>query len=413
LRQLVYAIRRDLEHPDVILGAADLRLNADVMPSDIVEFNEAVRLHDAERVVALYTGPFADGFYLNGAPEFERWLVAARQLRKDQFGEAMRRLARVAADRGDKRAVAECWRKLAAADPLSAEAALHYVQALADAGDRTGALKHARVHEALLRDELGVPPDAALVQLAERLRTPPQAATAVVSHEPRYTPGTGVAQIADAEAAAAVAASAGASSTALATSLTPEGVRQPLPPPEVQPSPWWCGWRVPSLTVLAMTLVLLCVAAIVEFWHEDPPLNPQLLAVVPYQTLDSSLGSWRLGMADVLATTLDGKQGLRAVPPSIAAREWSGHSDAVAARDLARRTGAGTVVYGFIVRAGSDSVKVVTTMLHLPTNRTVVVEQRASLSRTDRLVDSLTTAVLREARRLSAASSELVGVGRQ
>src|SRR2546430_42281 len=60
--------------------------------------------------------------------------------------------------------------------------------ALAAGGDRAGAIRHARVHEAMLRRELGTAPEAAVTRLAERLRAeaaPPEsseAAPALAGH---------------------------------------------------------------------------------------------------------------------------------------------------------------------------------------------------------------------------------------
>jgi TolB-like protein/Tfp pilus assembly protein PilF len=67
----------------------------------------------------------------------------------------------------------EAWRRVAALDPYSSRIALQLMRALAAAGDRAGALQHARVHELLLREEFGTAPDAEVTALAERLREDP------------------------------------------------------------------------------------------------------------------------------------------------------------------------------------------------------------------------------------------------
>jgi serine/threonine-protein kinase len=57
------------------------------------------------------------------------------------------------------------------------------MSALARSGDRAGALRHARIYEALLRKELDIPPDPAVTALAARLRAEAEAAAEPVAVE--------------------------------------------------------------------------------------------------------------------------------------------------------------------------------------------------------------------------------------
>src|SRR5207253_2818255 len=131
-------------------------------------FEDALERRDDAAAAELYAGPFLDGFYLSGAEEFERWLDAERARLRQRAAAALERLATAAA--GDHSDAAAWWRRLAALDPLNSRVALGLMKALAAAGDRAGALQAARVHESLLRDELGVAVDPAIVHLTERLR---------------------------------------------------------------------------------------------------------------------------------------------------------------------------------------------------------------------------------------------------
>src|SRR5437016_7447717 len=71
---------------------------------------------------------------------------------------------------GDQRGAVAWWRRLAALDPLNSHVALGLMKGLAAAGDRAGALQAARVHESLLREEVGVALDAAVADLTARPR---------------------------------------------------------------------------------------------------------------------------------------------------------------------------------------------------------------------------------------------------
>jgi hypothetical protein len=49
------------------------------------------------------------------------------------------------------------------------------MNALAAAGDRAAAVRHGRIHQSLVEDQLGIPPDPAVQALVQRLREAPAA----------------------------------------------------------------------------------------------------------------------------------------------------------------------------------------------------------------------------------------------
>ncbi|MEO8336890.1 MAG: BTAD domain-containing putative transcriptional regulator [bacterium] len=152
------ALRRELRSDALFLGVGSLRLNAELIESDVSEQSVAIRLGDDERTVALYTGPFLDGFYVPDAPDFERWVEAERTRRAVAHTNALDGLATAATARGD-RAAAVRWNQLrVGATPLDTAACLRLLSALRNAGSHADALRVARVHEALLREELDVAP---------------------------------------------------------------------------------------------------------------------------------------------------------------------------------------------------------------------------------------------------------------
>jgi TolB-like protein/DNA-binding SARP family transcriptional activator len=170
LNQTTHWLRRQLGAPDLLLGASELRLNPTHVESDVQRFRQALQAGDSAVAVSQYTGPFLDGFYLDRAPEFERWTESERMELASRYAEVLEQLARDAERRGEATRAATLWRRLQAVDPLNARVALSLMQALETRGDRPAALRHAAVHEALLRDELGIGPDASVAALAERLR---------------------------------------------------------------------------------------------------------------------------------------------------------------------------------------------------------------------------------------------------
>src|SRR5262249_28759650 len=121
-------------------------------------------------------------FRLASAPEFERWADDERAALRHRLHTALEGLAQDADQRGAHGESASWWRRRAADDPLNGRVAAALMRALAAAGDRVGALRHAAIFEALMAEGLELPPDREVIELAERLRH--EAHTPVTSPPP-------------------------------------------------------------------------------------------------------------------------------------------------------------------------------------------------------------------------------------
>ena len=170
--QALYAARRALRADDLFDAGSDIRLNRTVVTSDVQEFQSALESGELERGVALYQGPFLEGFFLSGSPEFEQWSSAQRARFEDAVVRALAELASRAEDAANVRAAVEWRKRLAALRPLDSAVAANLMRVLAASGDRAGAIRHAEVHAILLREELDIEPDAVVTTLAARLREP-------------------------------------------------------------------------------------------------------------------------------------------------------------------------------------------------------------------------------------------------
>ncbi len=191
LRQALHAIQQAVAREHLFVGTTTLQLDPSVMTSDVYELAEAHESGAHQRVAALYKGTFLDGFHVPDAPEFDRWADAQRAVYAGVHTTSLETLARDCAARGDQTGAIAWWRRLAAEHPVSARYAVALMRALADAGDRTGALQFFGVHTAVVREELGTDPDADVVALRDALRagvvdSPPRPAAAT------STPTTGV-----------------------------------------------------------------------------------------------------------------------------------------------------------------------------------------------------------------------------
>jgi DNA-binding SARP family transcriptional activator/tetratricopeptide (TPR) repeat protein len=170
LSQALSALRHDLGEEVFQAGIDDLRLNPAVLRTDVGEFARAVTAGDWEVAAAAYAGPFLDGFFLADTPEFEAWVDGERRRLAEMYATALESLARKAATDGDREAAVAWWRKRAAHTPLDSGVALRLMEALVGAGDRGGAIQHARIHSALLQADLELGADPAIAAYVERLR---------------------------------------------------------------------------------------------------------------------------------------------------------------------------------------------------------------------------------------------------
>ena len=176
LKQAQFSLRHALDCRPLIGGSGFLRLESSAAEVDLWEFESALAVGNEALAVGLYGGPFLDGFYVTGLAEFERWVEAKRQRLAHQYSQTLTGLA-VRADRsGDRQSAITWWRRLAAAEPLSAIPALGLMRALQAAGDPTGALDHGRKHVSMVESELGAPASDEIRALMRRLvfqgRTP-------------------------------------------------------------------------------------------------------------------------------------------------------------------------------------------------------------------------------------------------
>ena len=170
LAQALYALRKDLVADDAIVGSKELRFDPALVTSDVSEFASAIARGDDARAVAVYDGPFLDGFHIASADEFSRWVERERMTLAQEHARALESLARRALTDGDPAGSVDWWKRLAGLEPLNARVTVGLMEALAAAGDRAAAIKQARIYELLVEQELDLPPDREVRAFADRLR---------------------------------------------------------------------------------------------------------------------------------------------------------------------------------------------------------------------------------------------------
>jgi len=170
-----YVLRTALGEGAFLSAGDDLRLNPEVIHTDVAEFEAALERADHARAVALYRGAFLDGFFLPEAPEFEQWADRERERLAGKYAKALEALAMAAEGERDFQSAAELWKSRAALDLYDSRVALRLMQALEASGNRAAALQHAAIHQRVLEAELGMASAPEIAALAERLRSHPAA----------------------------------------------------------------------------------------------------------------------------------------------------------------------------------------------------------------------------------------------
>jgi DNA-binding SARP family transcriptional activator/tetratricopeptide (TPR) repeat protein len=378
LTQSLYSARRALREDGLFdVTTASVRLDAAHVTSDVSEFLQALERNELERAVELYEGPFLDGFFVTGAPEFEQWSSAQRTRLRDLTVEALERLATDADTQGDLPAVVRWRRQASALLPLDASRTVQLMTAMAAAGDRAGALKHARVHAALLREEVGLEVDPMVESYAATLRSEAMQPRSELAN-PASATGD-VAGATDIEPATAVTVEP----TIIRDGATPvdgvavHGSAHGLShaPAEVR-VPLWLRWSILSAVLVALLGigVLIGLARRAPRAEMAPLALRQRVVVAPFRIAgaDPSLAYLRDGMVELLSARLADDSLARSVDAGAVLGAWraAGLSPAMdVPRDtivkLATRLGAERVVVGSVV--GSPARTVITaTVLTLP-----------------------------------------------
>ena len=162
--------------------------------------------------------------------------------------------------------------------------------------------------------------------------------------------------------------------------------------------------RSRSGRLLLWMVVLLVTAAIGagtllrQGSGSESSLDEHLIAIAPFEVLAPGLEVWREGMIDHVSRAVDGAGPLRAVPPTTVLRRWRGRADSAGALALARRTGAGLVVYGQLLRGPQDSVRVAAKVVDARSGAIVAEAQAAEpAEHVDRAGDAVAMEILGQA----------------
>ena len=172
LRKALHILRRTLGG-DVILSRGDDEVAVDFqhVSCDAALFEDSVRTNRLEETLELYRGDLLPGFFIDEAPEFERWLASARTRLRSSAGHAAYAMSdRLEASGNFGAAVSWARRALELAD-TDERALRKLIELQCKAGDRTGAIKTYETFARHLAAEYEMKPSADTRSLIERIRS--------------------------------------------------------------------------------------------------------------------------------------------------------------------------------------------------------------------------------------------------
>lgn len=172
LGQAVHFLRRSIGADAIVNRNGDgLSIDWSGFWCDAAAFDDALEANRIAEAIALYRGDLLEGFHIDDAPDFERWLDAERVRLAERYTKAVETLATERENAKDFHGAAAHWRLLLARDPFSSRLTLRLMRALKAAGDPAEAIVQAHQHERLLRQEFGIAPDAEIAALIRQLQS--------------------------------------------------------------------------------------------------------------------------------------------------------------------------------------------------------------------------------------------------
>ena len=168
LRKAVLVVRHGLG-PGALVGRGDeeLGLADGVVSCDAIGFERAVGERRFGDALDLYRGDLLEGFFIAGAPQFERWVERERSRLREQAASAAWALAEESAARAQDVLVVQWARRALDFTPKDESALRRLITLFYRMGDRAAALRAYNEFAARLLEECGVRPSAETRQLVE------------------------------------------------------------------------------------------------------------------------------------------------------------------------------------------------------------------------------------------------------
>lgn len=326
LRHSVYRLRGMLgANALVSRGDEDVGIDPAVIECDAARFEETLDRGSIAEALDIYRGDLLPGFFVRGAPEYERWLDGERTRLRGRAAKSARALARDLLTAGKREEATRMARRALAIAPDDENLLRQVLEMLSESGDTAGALHEYEAFSKRLRDDYDASVASETKALVARLRaeTPDPAAVERAAVVPSFV----------------------------------------TPPARLENSDKGRGlvprrYRSAALVAFAVLAGGIGIYGMRRFAAAEVPREPTI-AVLPFNVLGSKdLEYLREGMSDLLSIGVDGAAGLHSADPrAVIARahdDNDSHVDDGDARRIARDVGAGLYITGSVVEAGGQ-----------------------------------------------------------
>ena len=155
LNQSVYVLRSVLGEDVISTRGSEVGLDAGVVWSDVVAFQEALDTGDLDGAIALYRGEFLQGLYLSGARNFERWLDDEREFHSRRAVDVADRLSAREEAAGSPAEALRWMRRALEIAPYDERRFRRLLGLLVAGGDRATAARELDRFACRLREDLG------------------------------------------------------------------------------------------------------------------------------------------------------------------------------------------------------------------------------------------------------------------
>ena len=171
LNQALYVLRSALGDEAIApRGDGEVGLSGDVVWCDAAAFEAALDARRPGDALALYRGNLLEGFFVTGAPEFERWLERERARLRERASQGAWALAEERAAARDPVEAARWARRAADLSPADETMTRRLMTFLDQLGDRAAAIRAYEGFVSRLAEEYEMEPSGETRALAEAIR---------------------------------------------------------------------------------------------------------------------------------------------------------------------------------------------------------------------------------------------------
>ncbi|HEX6064867.1 MAG TPA: BTAD domain-containing putative transcriptional regulator [Longimicrobiales bacterium] len=350
LRQALHYLRRSLGE-EAITSRSDRDVGVDpaVVWCDAAAFDAAIEEKRYRDALELYQGDFLPGFFLEEAPEIERWLDEERTRRRNAAVDAAWAAAKSEEQSGHLRAAAVWARKAVGLKPYDEDAVRRLITLLDRAGERAAAIEAFEDFERRLLTEFSITPSRETIQQIDAIRQPQSehpAALIAPRPEPKQLRA----------APAALPAPTPAPEPAPARRAVPA---RPVAVPYIRRWPRW----------LVAAVVVAVIASGAWFATSRRPaasIDPEAaraIAVLPFENMsgDAENEYFSDGLTEEILNALTQVDGLRVASRTSSFAFKDRKTDI---REIGRQLGVTTVLEGSVRRSG-DRVKITAQLINV------------------------------------------------